>query len=427
MNLKIRNALFLILLSAAFGCSHYSPRIESLVAVQIQDRNGFTETISAPERLENYEKVDFLASQPFKKVLRVYKKEGKNHSIVTTYHPNGGLYQYLEAKEMRASGAYREWFPNGQLKIDAYVIGGTADVTQGAQKDWLFDGTNRVWDEDGHLLAQIPYQGGSQHGTSLYYYPSGIVQCQIPYIKNMEEGERVEFYPSGLEKSRTRLVKGLRSGPSFGYFENTQTAWIEEYSEGLLLKGLYYNSQADQIASVEDGRGIQARYDGNALTFILEVRQGIPEGLVKKFNPNGEVIAEYAVRNGKKHGEEIAYYKYESGETERKPKLSIQWDQGSIHGIVKTWYRNGQLQSQREYVRNQKSGPTCAWYKNGTLMLVEEYEEGVLAKGAYYKKNQNEPVSTVLNGSGTASIYDEDGAFIRKIVYAKGKPTDPEE
>lgn len=417
-----------ILLLTAFGCSHYSPAVEDpLVAIQIQDRNGFTETISNSERLENYYSVDFLGSQPFKKVLRVYKKNGKNHSIITTYHPNGSIAQYLEAKEMRASGIYREWFPNGQTKIHSYVIGGTADITQGAQKDWLFDGTSQVWDEEGHLLAQIPYQGGVLNGTSVYYYPSGTVQCQIPYVKNMEEGDRIEFYPKGNVKSKTHFQKGIRSKDSNGYYENNLAAWIEEYTDGLLLKGTYYNLQGDLIAEVEDGRGQQARYENNALSFLLEIRQGVPEGIVKKFNPKGDLLALYSIKSNKKHGEEISYFLPEAGEHERKAKLSIQWDQGSIHGIVKTWYRNGQLQSQREYCRSIKLGPTCAWYKNGSLMFVEEYENGLLVKGAYYKKNHNDPISTVMNGNGTAYLYDEDGAFMKKILYAKGKPTDPED
>lgn len=421
--------IFLILLVfSAFSCSNYTPSNgDPLVAIQIQDRNGFTETISTPERLENYLVVDFLASQPFKKVLRVYKKEGKNHSIITTYHPNGSISQYLEAKEMRASGAYREWFPNGQIKIDSYVIGGTADVTQGAQKDWLFDGVSQVWDEDGHLLARIPYNGGVLQGTSVYFYPSGVIQCQISYEKNMEEGDRIEFYPNGNVKSRTRFQKGVRTGSAYGYFENSLNAWVEEYTEGLLLRGIYYNVQGERIAEVEDGRGQQARYEGDAVIFLLEVHQGAPEGVVKKFNQKGDLLALYSIKSNKKHGEEISYFLPESGEHERKTKLLIQWDQGSIHGIVKTWYRNGQLQSQREYCRNIKSGPTCAWYKNGSLMFVEEYEDGILVKGAYYKKNQNNPMSTIMNGNGVAHLYDEDGAFLKKIVYAKGKPADPED
>ena len=416
-----------LLMLVAFGCSHYTSEGDPLVAIQIQDRNGFTETVSTPERLENYLNVDFLSSQPFKKVLRVYKSGGKNHSIITTYHPNGSIAQYLEAKEMRASGVYREWFPNGQVKIDAYVIGGTADIIQGAQKDWLFNGTSRVWNEDGNLMAQIPYEGGVLQGTSVYYYPSGIMQCQIPYVKNMEDGERIEFFPSGNVKSRIQFQRGVRTGPAYGYFENNLNAWIEEYTEGLLLQGIYYNLQGEAIAKVEDGRGQQARYEGDTISFILEIRQGVPEGVVKKFNPKGDLLALYSIKNNKKHGEEISYFLPEAGEHERRTKLSIQWDQGFIHGIAKTWYRNGQLQSQREYCRNTKLGPACAWYKNGTLMFIEEYEEGLLVKGAYYKKNQNDPVSTVINGNGTAYIYNEDGIFMKKILYVKGKPTDPED
>jgi antitoxin component YwqK of YwqJK toxin-antitoxin module len=419
--------LFLSLIIVAAGCSHYSTGDAPLVAIQIQDRNGFTETISTPERLENYLKLDFLSSQPYKKILRVYKKDGKNHSLITTYHPNGSISQYLEAKEMRAFGTYKEWFPNGQLKIDSQVIGGTADITQAAQKDWVFDGMNQVWDEEGRLVAQIPYQGGSLQGTSVYFYPNGTLQCQIPYVKNVEEGDRIEFYTNGNVKSRTWFEKGVRSGPSFGFFENGQRAWTEKYADGLLLAGTYYNIQGDPISEIEDGRGVQARYEGSTTSFLLEIRQGTPEGVVKKFNPQGDLIALYSIRNGKKHGEEVIYFLPESGEHERREKLSIEWDQGSIHGVVKTWYRNGQLQSQRDYCHNQKLGTSCAWYKNGSLMYVEEYEEGSIVKGAYYKKNHNQPVSTISNGNGTAYLYDQDGAFMKKVLYAKGKPTDPEE
>jgi antitoxin component YwqK of YwqJK toxin-antitoxin module len=422
----MNKVLFLILIFAV-GCSHYSTEADPLVAIQIQDRNGFTETISTPERLENYLKIDFQSSQPYRKILRVYKKEGKNHSIITTYHPNGSISQYLEAKEMRAFGVYKEWFPNGQLKIESYVIGGTADITQAAQKDWLFDGMNQVWDEDGHLVAQIPYRGGSLQGTSVYFYPSGTIQCQVPFAKNMEEGDRIEFFTNGNVKSRTRFEKGVRIGPSTGFFENGQKAWVENYTDGLLLRGLYYNGQGEQISEVEDGRGVQARYEGSAIACLLEIRQGTPEGVVKKFNSQGDLIAIYSIKGGKKHGEEMIYFLPEAGEHERRTKLSIEWDQDSIHGTVKTWYRSGQLQSQREYAHNQKLGSACAWYKNGSLMFVEEYEEGSIVKGAYYKKNHNQPVSTITNGNGTAYLYDENGAFMKKVVYAKGKPTDPEE
>ena len=178
----MKNYLLALALLSTTACYHSAPQ-EQIMAIQIQDRNGLTETINASDRLEVYQNVDFLASQPYKKVLRIYRKEGKNHSKISTYHPNGMPWQYLEAQEMRAYGAYREWFQNGQLKIEATVIGGTADVVLGAQQDWLFEGLSQVWDEKGNLTAQIPYAKGALEGTSLYFYPDGKNKKRSPSLK----------------------------------------------------------------------------------------------------------------------------------------------------------------------------------------------------------------------------------------------------
>ncbi len=57
-------------------------------------------------------------------------------------------------------------------------------------------------------------------------------------------------------------------------------------------------------------------------------------------------------------------------------------------------------------------------------MLLEEYEEDRLVRGQYYKLNKPEPVSTVSNGNGLATLYDETGVLHKKIHYLKGKPVD---
>jgi hypothetical protein len=57
---------------------------------------------------------------------------------------------------------------------------------------------------------------------------------------------------------------------------------------------------------------------------------------------------------------------------------------------------------------------------------MEEYEEDRLVGGQYFKKNQKEPISVIFNGNGTATLYDEQGIFLRKIQYVKSKPVDPE-
>ncbi|MDE3045288.1 MAG: hypothetical protein KGJ02_01395 [Verrucomicrobiota bacterium] len=388
--------LYLLFLVLA-GCHYSSDSSEPLLtSIQIQDRNGLTETISIPERLAVYNQVDFLNSQPYKKVLRVFKREGKNSAKITTYHPNGFPWQYLEVQDMRAFGAYREWYPNGQLKVEATVIGGTADVVPGAQQDWLFDGLSRAWDEKGRLLAEIPYQKGVIEGKAFHYAANGQIEKELLYHENELDGESVEFFPDGSKKNRTL------------------------YQKGLLIEGEYFSPKGDPVSQIKQGAGLQPIYKGNTLERMVEFYNGYPEGMIKIFGPSGEVTALYTIKNGKKQGEEIRYFPNST------PKLSIPWEDDAISGLVKTWYPTGGLQSQREFARNKKMGAALGWYRDGSLMYLEEYEEDRLIKGQYFKKNQKEPASTVSSGNGYATLFDEEGIFLRKVQYVKGKPLDPE-
>lgn len=418
---------YLLTLLFAAGC-HHTNSDPPLVTIQIQDRNQLTETINHPERLASYEAIDFLSSQPYKKVLRVFKKEGKNFSKITTYHSNGVPWKYLEAEEMRANGAYREWFSNGQLKIEAQVIGGTADVSSGSEQDWLFEGVSRVFDDQGRIVAQITYEKGALEGPSFYYFPTGQLEKEIHFVKNKMEGDFLEYHLDGSLKSKTAYHLGLKNGESVGYFENTQTAWVEEYQQDLLQEGTYFDENGKPLSEIKKGFGFQALFENQAL-LLVEYRAGLPEGMIKKFNPLGQLQKSYSIKNGLKKGEEIEYYlssELLGAKGEPSPKLSVMWQENKIHGTVKTWYPNGTLESQREYSCNQKQGPSMSWYADGSLMLLEEYEGDNLIKGQYYRMKGKESISTVFNGSGVATLHDESGSFLRKITYSKGKPIDPE-
>jgi antitoxin component YwqK of YwqJK toxin-antitoxin module len=100
------------------------------------------------------------------------------------------------------------------------------------------------------------------------------------------------------------------------------------------------------------------------------------------------------------------------------------WYEGVLQGPVKTWYDNGQLESQRDMSENQREGLLTAWYRNGSLMLVEEYEEDRLLHGEYYRMGEKTAVSQIENGKGVAMLFNPEGNFARKVSYQDGKPQD---
>lgn len=411
-------AIAVLLTGCATRTENSDPK---LVSLQIIDRNGFQETVSAKDRLELYEKTDFLESQPYEKVVRLFGKdrEGKNRSIITSYHENGQLCQYLETRNGRANGAYKEWYPSGTLKIDAHIIEGRGDISEQSLSSWIFHGDAKAFDETGNLQACILYKYGELHGDAIYYFDTGAVKKKVPYLRGKIEGNVLYYDQKGNVIGKSKHKNGIKHGLTVYLGTQESPRYTENYREGILENATYYDFTGNVIAEVTRGDGTQAIFEKGSLCEIHECKNGVVAGLVKQFSPSGHMTATFTIKEGQKHGEETLYF-----EKSTQEKMVVDWYEDQIHGKVKTWYPNGNLESEREIYHNKKHGNSLAWYKNGSLMLMEEYEHDNLAKGSYFKKGSNDPVSYVEDGEGTATIFDADGHFMRRITYLKGQPID---
>jgi len=442
-NMK-NNLLFLLPLFCLFSCSkcieketHISISKEcsiqkpttSLMSIYLIDRNGLAETITAKERLSSFEHTDFLSSQPYQKVLRVFSKNrnGSSLSLITSYYQNGEIKQYLEAENGRALGAYIEWHPNGKKKLIGRLVAGKPDIDDLAQLSWSFDGKALAFDEEGQLLADITYSKGVIEGPALYYHQNGELKKKCTFAKGALEGELFAFDEKSDLVEHSFFEKGLQNGPSEGFWAKNKPKWTEHYTNGLLEKGSYFDKEGNQLFSIEKGCGKRYETLSSHETKVSEYKDGIEEGLVWLYDEKGNLRSSYSIKDDEKHGQEVRYYPpkpFSDGKSENIPKMSLDWFEGKIHGTVKTYYKDGSIESQKEMCQNERHGLLLAWYPNRNLMLSEEYVKGKLLKGQYFKKDSQTPVSNVENGEGSATLFDEQGCFYRKISYKNGKPVD---
>lgn len=418
--------IFLLLILMLTGCAQAKRNgceTPCLSSIHIIDREGMTEAISNDERLRLYENVNFLSPQPYQKVLRIYSRDesGNLPAYITTYHTNGELRQYLEILNNRAYGPYKEWHANGQLKVSTNVVEGIGDISLAAEKSWVFDGESLAYDECGRLLAVIRYCRGSLEGLSVYYHKNGNVWKEIPYVNNTISGELKIYYDSGDLLQSTYYVNGNKEGPSNRYWPCNKLAASECFKKNLLIEGVYFDLQGEKTCGVINGDGVRPLFGKSKMNELREIKNGAEEGSVQIFDDEGRLLTIYHIKNGLKQGEEIRFYPKKLNKEAQK-KLSISWYQGKIQGVVKTWYENGTMESQKEMSDNKRNGVSTAWFRDGQLMMIEEYEQGKLQKGDYFKKGERKPISQILNGEGTSTLFDSDGNFIRKIEYLHGKP-----
>lgn len=270
------------------------------------------------------------------------------------------------------------------MKLQTFVIEGIADIDEKSLLSWNFHGTSKAWDEDGRLSAEIIYAKGELEGVSNYYTNSKLVQ-QIPYSKGVIHGTFYEWYQDGLLRKEENFSMGTREGIAKGFWPSGKLAFEEVYKEDKLLTGLYFDMQGIQVGSITNGCGIKCFFNDFGPKEYHEYKEGIPEGCVTVLS-EGNILSVYYIKDGKKHGEELFYYPQSTPVAQTQKKLSINWKEGKISGLVKSWYPNGIQESQRELSQNFKQGLFTAWYDDGSLMFLEEYEKDKLIKGEYLKK-----------------------------------------
>ncbi len=417
-----------LFLCGCVAAKNYEPQLS---CIQLTDRNGLSETINSPNRLKTYSNVDFLAPQPYKNILCIYSKnqQGQTISKMISYHANGLVWQFLDINSGRAYGQYREWHPCGILKIEAKVQGGPAALTPAAQQEWIFDGLCRCWDEQGNIISEINYLNGSLHGSSVYYHSSGAIRKTYQFVNNALQGEQKCFAEDGFLLKSSHYKDGCKEGVAIRFWPSKKPMFIELYAKGLLITGQYFNNEGRLVTKISKGEGQKAVFKTDYLHKLISYKEGSADGKVQIFNANEELEHAYCAKNNIKENLEVFYFSKDElsdfdSKREPLPKIELNWNNGFLHGAIQTWYPTGRLESKKNFSNNKQNGLACAWFYNGQIMFIEEYENDRLFKGTYYQLNDNNPVSTIINGNGFAYIYDKSGSLSHKIKYAAGVQAD---
>ena len=422
MNGKVARVLLASGLIFLAGCSpeHILKSENALTTVVLQDRNGFSETVSQSDRLSRLEGVDFLSPQPYERVIRVFQRrdDGSVPSVLSCYYPNGQISELLDVVSGRAYGRYSRWHPNGQKQLEAIVMGGIADVTDRAKQTWLFDGESQVWDSEGRRIAFIPYEKGALHGQEEHYFPSGAMKERRPHFKGQLHGVCELFTESGELLQRQEYEFGQPHGKSEAWWLREHRLSANElWSRGALLQGEYFLPDGTLVGQVQQGSGERVLFENGRVHRRYQVQAGQVDGLIEEFSPSGLLTRSWCETQGLRQGLERVY-----DAKNGRLKLELSWKDDILQGPCRSYYPDGRLESQRECSDNQIEGRCVAWYPSGQLMLLEDYQQGLLDRGEYYELGSLVPVSQVVQRHGTVTLYDASGRKTRSVPIVNGVP-----
>ena len=128
---------------------------------------------------------------------------------------------------------------------------------------WVFDGPSRVYDEEGRLKAEFPYQKGLLVGQAVYYHPNGKIATIAPYKNNGLDGELLSYNEQGNLIVKALYKRGEREWAQRRVLGEPNTPLNSRpIKEGKILHGSYFSPEGILISSIEKGTGIKSIFEG---------------------------------------------------------------------------------------------------------------------------------------------------------------------
>ncbi|MEO9477449.1 MAG: membrane-binding protein [Cyclobacteriaceae bacterium] len=146
--------------------------------------------------------------------------------------------------------------------------------------------------------------------TEETYYDRMTSTWRFSADSNVVSGYIISSFESGAIEKKIGLVEGRKEGLQLTYYPNGQLKFSESYSDNKLngtVKrwGIEEGYQMLAELNYKDGKlhGVQRKwYATGELHKLMQVYNGVENGMQKAFRKNGALYANYEAKNGRTFG-----------------------------------------------------------------------------------------------------------------------------
>lgn len=260
-------------------------------------------------------------------------------------------------------------------------------------------------------------------GYNTFYYENGQISSEGYFKNGLPHGLWKSYYPNGNLKSLGKKLNGTSDSTWVFYDQKGRIAWSYEYvndkKNGCAIQYDTLGHKQQEIFYVNDvlqGERIEF-YPSGKIKSTVNIVDGKNVGQLTEYNEKGEIITE-----------EI----YDNGFLKDRQELNRYDDNGEKTGLWRTYYPDGTIKSEGDYVDGKKNGVFKEFDKKGKLVDIKQMmgdttmsssSEIVIIElyKSYHPNGKIKLVGGINNGlkSGIYREFDENGELINGYIYKK--------
>lgn len=350
--------------------------------------------------------------------------KGKPDAYWKTYYDNGLLKSEGNRKNFQLDSIWKFYDQNGNKSLQISYKDGKKE---GDRITWLpgevvfehFEndiksGLTRHFDDKQRLLKTIPFVKGLEEGTSFQYDTLGTITEIITYKRgyitgrdrinrrdpeNRQHGPWKWFYEDGSLKQEGNFKNGLKNGIFKSFDRKGNLSIIEKFVDDIKQE------TAEEVARLELRKDY---YPNGQVKVEATYKQGIPEGIRREFDEQGNVVQSYTFSKGNLVAQGIVT------------------NEGLRQDRWKEYYPDGRTKSEGFYQKGKRSGEWMFYYPSGTLEQKGSYNTKGLAEGQWIWYYQNGKILRSENyrdglRDGTMTEYSVDGQVIATGDFIQDK------
>lgn len=261
------------------------------------------------------------------------------------------------------------------------------------------NGRNVFYYENGRIASEGLFKNGQPHGIWKSYYRDGTLKSIGK--KDLGQSDSIwVFFDSEGRKSKV-----------FDYaFDKKNGCAVYYDTSGNVMREMFY------LDDVAQGNRLEYYADGS-LKSVVNMVDGKEIGLLTEYNEAGDVITEEM---------------YDNGFLKDRKTFNRYDENGQKTGVWRSFFPNGDLQSEIGYKDGKQNGLTKIYDKKGKLIDLKRMEGDTLAGNSdeiviielykeFYDDGKKRLVGGLDNGmkNGIFREYDKSGAIINGYIYEK--------
>lgn len=249
---------------------------------------------------------------------------------------------------------------------------------------------------DGLVKSKINFKEGRPEGNYILFYNNSVVKEEGTLVKNQNSGKRITYYESGKVKSIEDNSKiGAEGIKRTEYFENgniksesrSDTLEINYYTNGNRKSLSRYKERKT------DGEQI-TYFETEEIATIVNYKSGIRHGKFVLYHRNGKMAYKGEYKEEKMFGQRVCYDekgfpangKFTMSDISGKITHEGQCINGLPEGIMIVYSPNGDKNMEVNF-RDGKPNGLTHYFHNGKKYRTETYTDGVFVSEVRLKSN----------------------------------------